>query len=162
MSEASLHFAQAASQVVRLCVLLNSENLELMYFFIIFIFRFIPFIYSNSAQHTHRHQTQQLHHMLLLTFCRWLDSVLYEFVSHLYWDMSRCTPHLLQKKTAIHGLIMQYVVTHIHFLCSDIYPNIALHYLEFYFLQHHVAYVQMKKFVKHYYYQGSDDTAENI
>lgn len=84
----------------------TSEYSELAYFFIVFIARFIPFLYNEPARHSCRQQTQQLHEMLLSTFLRWLDSILYELV----WRVGmNGAPHHLQDKLAINGLLMQCV-----------------------------------------------------
>lgn len=100
MSEASLYFAHAAyrSQI--------TDDLDIIFWFTIFIVRFIPFMYYGPARHTCGQHTQLLYHMLLLTFLRWLDSVLYEFLVNFHSEMTKCTPRLLQKKLAIDGLLL--------------------------------------------------------
>lgn len=167
MSEASLYYAKAVYGYYAIwpSPTLDSEYWEVMYLFTIFIVRFIPFIYYNSAQHTCGQRAQQLYHMLLLTFLRWLDSILYEFVARS--DFKTCdstTPHLLQSKLAIHDLLMQYVESHVHFLCSDMSPDTATPYLQHYFLQHHIACIYIKNLshLTSVFSQGIDDTMENI
>lgn len=104
MSEACLCYAQVA---YREAVSWDSETLELVYYFTIFIFQFISFIYFDPAQHTYRHQTQQLYRMLLLTFLRWLDSILFEFVAYVHRNIVERLPCALHIMLAIEGLIMQ-------------------------------------------------------
>lgn len=47
--------------------------------------------------------------MLLATYVRWLDSILYEFTVRFQWLIKECTPRLVRYKLAIDGLLFQYV-----------------------------------------------------
>lgn len=133
ISDASLHFAQVAYHAR------SSEDYEVVYFYTLFITRFIPFIYYEPTRQKCAQKTQQFYHMILSTFLRWLDSVLFVVVQRIWLFKWECTPTLLQNKLAINGLLMQCVSIHIHSLYSDIYPIIATQYLRLHFRHQHVC-----------------------
>lgn len=68
---------------------------EVVYFFTLFIARFIPFIYYEPTRVKCGRQTQQFYHLVLSTFLRWLDSVLFIFVGSSLTTAGSCTPQLL-------------------------------------------------------------------
>lgn len=70
---------------------------------------FIPFIYYEPTRFKCGRQTQKFYHLVLSTFLRWLDSVLFIFVGSSLTTAGSCTPRLLQNRLAIDGLLMQCV-----------------------------------------------------
>lgn len=87
----------------------SSEYYEEAYFFILFITRFIPFLYYEPVRHNCGEQTQRLYHMVLATFLRWLDSILYNYVRYFIQTERQCKPWVFHDRLAIVGLLIQYV-----------------------------------------------------
>lgn len=131
ISDTSIYFAEVVH------VSWNADQIEVIYFFILFIVRFIPFMYYEPAHANCGQQTQQLYHMLLSTFLRWLDSALYNIADFFNQTRSICMPRMLHIKSAIYGLLMQCVQEYIFLsLYSNIYHTIVTRYSRYYFQRH--------------------------
>lgn len=98
ISETSVHIAQLRN-------IKGEFDWEIVYFIIIFTTRFIPFMYYEPVRQKCGQQTKQLYHMLLSTFLRWLDSVLFKLVMQIT-RKEYVTPNILQCKLAVRNLLV--------------------------------------------------------